>query len=369
MKENKNVVIVAWRDMWHPQKGGAEIYITKIAEKLRDSGYDVIFFTERYRNSKEDEIIDNIRYIRRGNALTLHLEFPKYFKKYLKENTDILIENFNAVPFYVPKLHDNTLTVIHHIQDLEWNKKFGKIIGTLLAKFFRNEVKRVYKEQKIVTVSPSSLEELLSIGFKKENIEVIYNGIDVPISSNIHKPTNKINIFSVGRVRNTKNIDEAIEMVKHSVKDIGIKNIRLDIAGKGDDEERLKALVKKYNLEEYVTFLGYIDDGKKVRLFKDAHLHVQFSRKEGWGITIIEAAATATPTICYRVPGLEDSVKSSTGYFVETTLQETWDKAVEDIQQQNEEYKSKQRECIKWADNFRWDNQMDRFLKYLESKN
>lgn len=367
MEENKKIVIVGWRDQWHPMQGGAEVYITKVAEKLRDSGYDVVFFTERYTGSKDDEVIDNIRYIRRGNAITLHLEFPMYFKKYLKKDTYKLIENFNAVPFYVPKLHDDTLTIIHHIQDVEWKKKFGNILGSLIANFFRSEVTRTYIGKKVVTVSPSSLDELLDLGFKKDDIQIIYNGIEVPISSSIEKPSDCVNILSVGRVRNTKNIHEAIEMIDHSVRDLGIQNIKLDIAGKGDDEERLKDLVKKKDLEKYVNFLGYVSDEEKTRLLRDAHLHVQFSRKEGWGITIIEAAASATPTICYRVPGLTDSVKDSTGYFVDTTLQETWDRTIKDIQGRSEIYTSKQREGLEWAKNFEWGKQMDNFVRYLEN--
>ena len=365
MKENKNVVLVAWRDMWHPQQGGAEIYITKVAHKLRDSGYNVIFFTERYKDSKEEETIDGIKYIRKGNAITLHLIFPQYYKKHLSKDTDILIENFNAVPFYVPKLNINNLTVIHHVQEQEWIKQFGKTIGSFIANYFKKQLTKLYAKEKIVTVSPSSMEELIDIGFRKENIEIVYNGIEVPVSNSIEKPKDTINILSIGRIKNTKNIHEAIEMINHTVNNMNIKNIRLDIAGKGDDEERLKEIVKKYDLDNHVKFWGYIDEENKLELLRNAHLHVQFSRKEGWGITVIEAAATATPTICYRVPGLVDSVKDNTGYFIDRSLVETWEKAINDIQNNSDRYRGKQNECITWASNFKWEKQLNNFISYL----
>jgi len=367
MKENRTAIIVAWRDQWHPQKGGAEVYITKIAEKLRDSGYNVLFFTERYKGSKAEEEIEGIKYIRRGNAITLHLNFPLYFKSRLKDSCDVLIENFNAVPFGIPRLHKNTLTIIHHVQSPEWINLLGKFTGRLVSRYFTNRLIKTYKnEDKVVAVSPSTKKELVSLGFQANNIEIIYNGIDLPITESIEKPKNKINVLSIGRIKSTKHIEEAIEMVKRSL-ERNIKNIHLDIAGKGGDENRLRDLVKKYDLEEYVTFWGFVSEEKKIDLLRNAHLHVQFSRKEGWGITVIEASASATPTICYRVPGLVDSVKDDTGYFIDDTLEKTWDRVINEIQENSNSYIEKQKNGIEWARNFRWEKQLENFLKFLES--
>jgi glycosyltransferase involved in cell wall biosynthesis len=366
MKDKKTAIIVAWRDMWHPKQGGAEVYITKVAEALKDYGYNVIFFTEKYKDSKEKETIDGIKYIRKGNAITLHLHFPLFFKKHLKKNCDVLIENFNAVPFGIPRLHNNHLTIIHHVQNPEWTNLLGKSLGTTVAKYFTNKLIKTYSDSnKIVTVSPSSKEELISLGFNSDKIKVIYNGIEVPITEDINKPQDSINILSIGRIKATKHIEEAIEMIKHSVEK-GIKNIHLDIAGKGDDEDKLKSLVRKYGLEEYVKFWGYISEEKKISLLRNAHLHVQFSRKEGWGITVIEAAASGTPTICYRAPGLVDSVKDKTGYFVDGKLVDTWDLVINDIINNSERYRNKQREGVKWAENFKWESQMNNFMNFLE---
>jgi glycosyltransferase involved in cell wall biosynthesis len=366
MEDEKTAIIVAWRDLWHPKRGGAEIYITKAAQKLRDSGYKVIFFTEKYEGSKKEEERNGITYIRRGNAVTLHLLFPIYFKRKLKSECDLLIENFNAVPFGVPKLHNNNVTVIHHVQSPEWKNLLGDFIGKLVAKYFTKRLIKTYsKENKIVSVSPSTKEELIVLGFDPNKIEIIYNGIEVPVVGTIEKPTEQINILSIGRVKATKHIDEAIKMLKQSL-DKG-ENIHLDIAGKGDDEDRLKALVEEYGVGEHVKFWGFVSEEKKIELLRNAHLHVQFSRKEGWGITVIEAAASGTPTICYRVPGLVDSVRDETGYFIDSNLEDTWDLAIEDIKGGSTRYKDKQREGIKWAKNFKWEKQMDKLVKFILS--
>jgi glycosyltransferase involved in cell wall biosynthesis len=124
-------------------------------------------------------------------------------------------------------------------------------------------------------------------------------------------------------------------------------------------------MVRKYHLENYVKFLGHVSDRERAQLFEEAHLHVQFSKKEGWGLTVLEAASKMTPTICYPVQGLRDSVKESTGYLVKGSLRKEWKIALNDIMTNNSNYKTKQKNCLIWSSQFRWGNQMDRFYQIV----
>ncbi|MGI6423485.1 MAG: glycosyltransferase family 4 protein [Candidatus Dojkabacteria bacterium] len=368
MKENKNIVVMAWRDIWHPEAGGAEVYITKMVETLRDNGYTVKYLTSRYKGSKKEEIRDGIEYIRMGNSISLYILAPLYYIFNLKKESNLLIENFNAVPFNIPLYNRNNITVIHHLQSPEWISAYGTFLGGIASFIFTKMTTLIYKREKnIVTVSPSSKKDLISNGFKEKNLTIIYNGIDVKVLNRVEKKNDPILIVSLGRIKATKHIEEAIEMIEYSKKQLNINNIILKIAGKGEDETRLKALVKEKGLDENVKFLGYISEQEKEDLLDKAHLHVQFSRKEGWGITVIEAAAKGTPTICYPVPGLIDSVSDKTGYFIQNSLKETWKEAIEGIQTNSEEYVSKQNNCIKWATNFEWSNQTRLFLDKVRS--
>jgi glycosyltransferase involved in cell wall biosynthesis len=53
-----------------------------------------------------------------------------------------------------------------------------------------------------------------------------------------------------------------------------------------------------------------VSDADKIRLLSAAHVVVNTSVKEGWGITNIEANACGTPVISADVPGLRDSVRA-----------------------------------------------------------
>ena len=64
-------------------------------------------------------------------------------------------------------------------------------------------------------------------------------------------------------------------------------------------------------------FLGFVDEATKLRLLRESTANVFPSPKEGWGITVMEAAACGTPSLASDSPGLRDSVRDGeTGWLV-----------------------------------------------------
>ena len=87
--------------------------------------------------------------------------------------------------------------------------------------------------------------------------------------------------------------------------------------GRGQDEAKLRALTRRLELEDAVDFHGFVSEAEKVGLLQRASLLVQCSRKEGWGLTVVEAYACGTPVVATAVPGLVDSVQDGfTGLLV-----------------------------------------------------
>ncbi|MDS0256822.1 glycosyltransferase family 4 protein [Thermoplasmatales archaeon AK] len=64
------------------------------------------------------------------------------------------------------------------------------------------------------------------------------------------------------------------------------------------------------NLQDNVTFTGRISDKEVAEIVSSSWLNIHTSLTEGWGISIIEAAAAGTPTVAFRVPGVSESVEN-----------------------------------------------------------
>jgi glycosyltransferase involved in cell wall biosynthesis len=66
-----------------------------------------------------------------------------------------------------------------------------------------------------------------------------------------------------------------------------------------------------------VAFHGFVSEERKIDLMRAAWANIFPSPKEGWGITVIEAAACGTPSVASNSPGLRDSVwHGETGFLV-----------------------------------------------------
>ena len=60
-----------------------------------------------------------------------------------------------------------------------------------------------------------------------------------------------------------------------------------------------------------------MSEARKIDLLRRAWANVFPSPKEGWGITVVEAAACGTPSLASDSPGLRDSVRhGETGFLV-----------------------------------------------------
>src|SRR5699024_7229846 len=86
-------------------------------------------------------------------------------------------------------------------------------------------------------------------------------------------------------------------------------NLRLDVIGDGWWSENLRRYAQELGVDGKVVFHGYVSEELKHRILQRASIHVMPSRKEGWGLAVIEAAQHGVPTVGYESSaGLRDSI-------------------------------------------------------------
>jgi glycosyltransferase involved in cell wall biosynthesis len=174
-----------------------------------------------------------------------------------------------------------------------------------------------YRRAGYHAISESTRDDLVDRGVDPGRIRVIHPGVDCiryrpdPTVGRTADPT----FVYVGRLKRYKGVDLAIRALALAREQR--PDLRLDIAGDGDHLEALQQLARDTGQGEAVRFLGYVSEEEKLRLFRTAWANVFPSPKEGWGITVMEAAACGTPSIASDSPGLRDSVRAgTTGWLV-----------------------------------------------------
>jgi glycosyltransferase involved in cell wall biosynthesis len=95
-------------------------------------------------------------------------------------------------------------------------------------------------------------------------------------------------------------------------------DVRLIIAGKGEEEEKLKSLAEKSGVGGCVHFVGHLDQQTLGAYIKNARALVLPSLTEGLGRVAIEAHLLERPVIASRVGGIPEIVSDEkTGLLVE----------------------------------------------------
>jgi glycosyltransferase involved in cell wall biosynthesis len=76
--------------------------------------------------------------------------------------------------------------------------------------------------------------------------------------------------------------------------------VRCVIFGDGPDRRRVQRLVHELGLDEAVTLPGFVDAAEVERTLRRAACMVLPSRREGYGMVVIEAASYGTPSVVVR---------------------------------------------------------------------
>ncbi len=96
------------------------------------------------------------------------------------------------------------------------------------------------------------------------------------------------------------------------------ENVKFLILGQGYLEKRFKERVKKLNLENRITFLGYVPHAEMPKYLHISDIFIRPSLSEGFGNSYIEAMAARIPVIATPVGGIVDFLKDGeTGLFCE----------------------------------------------------
>ncbi|MEM7141424.1 MAG: glycosyltransferase family 4 protein [Actinomycetota bacterium] len=303
--------MLAWRDLADVEAGGSEIHASNVASHWAHAGIEVTMRTSYAQGAPPETMRDGYKVVRRAGR---YLIFPRAVAAEIAGrhgSRDGLVEIWNGVPFFSPLwARGPRVTWLHHVHEDMWPlvlpsglARMGQVLERRLAPPF-------YRLSQVVTLSESSREHLLDrMRLPANNVHVVPPGIDGrfrPGTDRAEHPT----IVAVGRLMPSKSFDRLIRAVDELREQIPA---RLVIVGEGYERDGLERLIATLGAEEWCDLTGRVDDDELVRHYQRAWVVASASQSEGWGMTLTEAAACATPAVATRIPGHRDAVRDGVG--------------------------------------------------------
>ncbi len=321
----RSVLLLCWRDTGHPQGGGSETYLQRVGAQLAASGVEVTLRTARYRGAPRRELIDGMTVSRGGGAYTVYvlaglamLASRIGLGPLRRVRPDVVIDTQNGVPFLARAAFGRRAVVlVHHCHREQWPVA-GPLMGRL-GWFVESKLSpRAHRRNQYVTVSLPSARDLADLGVNPDHVAVVRNGldeapVDTLVSPRDHRPT----VAVLSRLVPHKQIEDVLDAVAGLLP--RIPDLHLEILGGGWWHDKLVAHARGLGITDSVTFHGHVDEWTKHSVLQRCWVHVLPSRKEGWGLAVIEAAQHGVPTIGYRSSGgLTDSIVDGvTGLLVD----------------------------------------------------
>lgn len=330
----REVLLLCWRDTGHPQGGGSERYLEQVGAHLAARGVKVTLRTAGYPGAAKRELVDGIEISRAGGRYTV---YPRALAAIVLGRLgvgplkgvrpDAVIDTQNGIPFFArAAAAAPTVVLVHHGHREQWPVA-GRLVGRIGWWIESRLSPRVHRRNQYLTVSLPSAEELAALGVEQSRVAVVRNGAE-PVPAQVAAGSDATrtahpSIVVLSRLVPHKQIEDALAAV--ATLRPRIPNLHLDVIGDGWWADNLKAHAHSLGIADAVTFHGHVDEPRKHELLARAWVHALPSRKEGWGLAVIEAAQHGVPTVGYRSSrGLTDSIVDGvTGLLVDDPTQLT----------------------------------------------
>lgn len=346
------VVICNWRDLQHPEAGGSEHNVEAVARILAADSHMVTILCAKVAGRPADETRDGVRYLRAGGRFGVYL-WAAWALLRGQVRPDVVVDVQNGLPWLSRLVTRKPVVVLlHHVHREQWTIIFGRLgrLGWLIES---RVAPRVYRRSRYLTVSECTRAELAEQGIDPARVSVAYNGTPEPVPSAAARSSTP-RVVVLGRLVPHKRVEIVIRAAA-GLRD-RFPDLEVDVVGQGWWADELGALARRLGVEDIVTFHGFVDEQAKADLLARAWVGALPSVKEGWGLSVVEAASHGTPSVAFSSAGglAESILDGQTGVLVDGD-EEAYLAALADLLADRERCAVLGRQARAYAAEFSWD--------------
>ena len=303
----------------HLNIGGVAIYTINLAKALKKQGLEVIV------GSSGGELV---KILEKENIPYLRLNVKTKFEF----NPKLVLTLFKLLAF----VKKNNIDIIHS------QTRVTQVLGCIAAKIgnirYVSTCHGFFKEKRLgrkifgawgdnaIAISDAVRDHLVKdFRVKKENVFLIYNGVDSEKFSSVINETEKGSfkstlgigkfpvIGSVTRLSPVKGLKYLLFAMKDILK--VLPDVHLILVGEGPSKEYLMELARKLGIEKSIFFA--LSTTETERFLSIIDVFIFYSLEEGLGLSLLEAMASGRPCVASNVGGVSSIIEDGvTGLLV-----------------------------------------------------
>jgi glycosyltransferase involved in cell wall biosynthesis len=295
--------------LFREKKHGLEIVALEIIRHLQriDKVNDYVIFVRKD--------VDNACILETPNFKILEIEassFPEWEQIKLplaikKEKIDILHCTANTAPLLTSVPTILTLHDIIFLEETKFRGNYYQNIGNIYRRFVVRSV--IKKIKKVLTVSNSEKTQILKhLKIDPTKLMVVYNAVDGAFKKMDLEEINSIRkkyklpekfILFFGNSAQKKNSLETIKGYVHYLQMGNEPKLPLVIAGAFEDylQNGLDKINLSSEIRSRISIVGYIPFHEQPAIYNLATLFLYTSKRESFGLPILESMACGTPVI------------------------------------------------------------------------
>ncbi len=247
-----------------------------------------------------------------GNAIKKSLFFIVSYLKILfvliTKKPDIVHMHMSYKGSFVRKYYIHKLCKLFNVRDVVHlhGSEFEKWYNEVDEKK-KKKIRRLLSECDAFVVLGEEWKNVIQKIEPSTKVYVISNGIEIP-KKTVQWNENMCQVLFLGVLIPRKGTLDLIKAIK-IIKDEGNLGIlKFVIAGTGEEEEILKKEVQNLEIEDVVTFAGWVSGETKRNLLENSQILVSPSYNEGLPVSILEAASYGMPIVSTNVGDISSVV-------------------------------------------------------------